>query len=119
MTTPLVIGKVVMAFTSAQTEHGGRGSTISRSTNTRRHRSVIALPSGTSLGYTVHEVFDGHENPNDTFLTSDHQPSRQIRPRSSSHGHRYSLARLARVIRAARQAGFLTAAATSEPFLQT
>jgi hypothetical protein len=80
---------------------------------------VIVLPSGTSLGSTVHEVFDCHENPNDTLLTSDHQPSHQIRTRSSSHGHRYSLARLARVIREPRQPGFLTAAATSEPFLQT
>jgi hypothetical protein len=28
MMTPLVIGKVVMAFTSAQTEHGGQESAI-------------------------------------------------------------------------------------------
>jgi hypothetical protein len=68
MTTPLVIGTVVTAFTSAQTEHGGHESTISRPANTRRRRSVIVLPSGTSFRYTVHEVFDGHENPNDTLL---------------------------------------------------
>jgi hypothetical protein len=76
---------------------------------------VIVLPSGTSFRYTVHEVFDGHENPNDTLLNRPPAESPDKTP-LVVRGHRYSLARLARVIRAARQAGFLTAAATSGPF---
>jgi hypothetical protein len=81
--------------------------------------SVIVLPSGTSLRYTVHEVFDGHENPNGTLFTSGHQPTSQMRRRPSfARAQGAPLARLTRVIGAAREAGFLTAA-TSEPFLPT
>jgi hypothetical protein len=40
MATPLVIGTVVTAFTSAQTEHGGHESTISRPANSRRAAGV-------------------------------------------------------------------------------
>jgi urease subunit gamma len=64
----------------------------------------------------VHEVFDGHENPNDTSLASDRRPSRQIRPLPSSHRHRGTRWRGSRES-SSRAAGFLTAAAASETSL--
>ena len=61
------------------------------------------------LGYTAHEVFNGGGNPYGTSFTSDHHaggPDEQTLVVARAQGAR--LARVARVIGAAREAGVLT-----------
>jgi NAD(P)H dehydrogenase (quinone) len=55
----VLVDKVATSFTSSQTEHGRRESTILALNNTLYHWGAIVLP----LGYTVHEVFNGGGNP--------------------------------------------------------
>ena len=50
-----LINKVVTAFTSSQTPHGGQESTILALNNTFYHWGSVILP----LGYTATEVFNG------------------------------------------------------------
>jgi NAD(P)H dehydrogenase (quinone) len=102
-----LIDKVATAFTSSQTEHGGQESTILALNNTLYHWGAIVLP----LGYTVHDVFNGGGNPYGTSFTSGHTvtgPDEDTLAVARSQGAR--LARVARVIGAAREAGLLTAA---------
>ncbi len=61
-----LVNKVVTAFTSSQTAHGGQESTILALNNTFYHWGSIVLP----LGYTVSEVFNGGGNPYGTSYTS-------------------------------------------------
>jgi hypothetical protein len=64
------------------------------------------------LGYTVHEVFNGGGNPYGTSFTSDHRadgPREQTLVVARAQGAR--LARVARVIGAAREAGLLQSVA--------
>jgi NAD(P)H dehydrogenase (quinone) len=99
-----LIDKVATAFTSSQTEHGGQESTILALNNTLYHWGAIVLP----LGYTVDEVFNGGGNPYGTSFTSDHHadgPDEKTLVVARAHGAR--LARVARVIGAAREAGVL------------
>jgi NAD(P)H dehydrogenase (quinone) len=101
-----LIDKVATAFTSSQTEHGGQESTILALNNTFYHWGAIVLP----LGYTAHEVFNGGGNPYGTSFTSDHNvtgPDDETLTVARAQGTR--LARLARVVGAARDAGLLTA----------
>lgn len=98
--------KVATSFTSSQTEHGGQESTILALNNTLYHWGAVVLP----LGYTVHEVFNGGGNPYGTSFTSDVStggPDEQTLVVARAQGAR--LARYARVIGAARQAGLLSA----------
>jgi NAD(P)H dehydrogenase (quinone) len=99
-----LIDKVATAFTSSQTEHGGQESTILALNNTLYHWGAIVLP----LGYTVDEVFNGGGNPYGTSFTSDHHadgPDEKTLVVARAQGAR--LARVARVIGAAREAGVL------------
>jgi NAD(P)H dehydrogenase (quinone) len=101
-----LIDKVATAFTSSQTEHGGQESSILALNNTFYHWGAIVLP----LGYTAHEVFNGGGNPYGTSFTSDHHgtgPDDETLAVARAQGTR--LARLARVVGAARDAGLLTA----------
>jgi NAD(P)H dehydrogenase (quinone) len=61
-----LVNKVVTAFTSSQTPHGGQESTILALNNTFYHWGSIVLP----LGYTVTEVFNGGGNPYGASYTS-------------------------------------------------
>ena len=104
-----LIDKVATSFTSAQTEHGGQESTILALNNTLYHWGAIVVP----LGYTVHEVFNGGGNPYGASFTSGHSvggPDEQTRLVARAQGAR--LARIARVIRAARESGLLPAGTT-------
>ena len=97
--------KVATAFTSSQTEHGGQESTILALNNTLYHWGAIIVP----LGYTVHEVFNGGGNPYGASFTSDHHtggPDKDTLVVARAQGVR--LARVAKVIGAARDAGLLT-----------
>jgi NAD(P)H dehydrogenase (quinone) len=99
-----LIDKVATGFTSSQTEHGGQESTILALNNTLYHWGAIVLP----LGYTVHEVFNGGGNPYGTSFTSDHRadgPGEETLVVARAQGAR--LARVARVIGTAREAGLL------------
>ena len=101
-----LIDKVATSFTSAQTEHGGQESTILALNNTLYHWGAIVVP----LGYTVHEVFNGGGNPYGASFTSGHSvegPDEQTRLVARAQGAR--LARIASVIRAARESGLLPA----------
>jgi NAD(P)H dehydrogenase (quinone) len=103
-----LVDKVGTAFTSSQTEHGGQESTILALNNTLYHWGAIVLP----LGYTVHEVFNGGGNPYGASFTSDHRidgPAEETLVVARAQGAR--LARVARVIGAAREADLLTARA--------
>ncbi len=105
-----LIDKVATSFTSAQTEHGGQESTILALNNTLYHWGAIVVP----LGYTVHEVFNGGGNPYGASFTSGHSvdgPDEQTRLVARAQGAR--LARIARVIRAARESGLLPAGQTA------
>jgi len=108
-----LIDKVATAFTSSQTQHGGQESTILALNNTFYHWGAIVLP----LGYTAHEVFNGGGNPYGTSFTSDHHgtgPDDETLTVARAQGTR--LARVARVIGAARDAGLLTARAAPSGF---
>ena len=101
-----LIDKVATAFTSSQTEHGGQESSILALNNTFYHWGAIVLP----LGYTAHEVFNGGGNPYGTSFTSDPHgtggPDEETLKVARAQGIR--LARVARVIGPAREAGLLT-----------
>jgi NAD(P)H dehydrogenase (quinone) len=100
-----LIDKVATAFTSSQTTHGGQESSILALNNTFYHWGAIVLP----LGYTVHEVYNGGGNPYGTSFTSDPHgggPDEETLTVARAQGTR--LARVARVIGAARDAGLLT-----------
>ncbi len=100
-----LVDKVATAFTSSQTEHGGQESTILALNNTLYHWGAIIVP----LGYTVHEVFNGGGNPYGASFTSDHHtggPDKDTLVVARAQGVR--LARVAKVIGAARDAGLLT-----------
>jgi NAD(P)H dehydrogenase (quinone) len=99
-----LINKVVTAFTSSQTPHGGQESTILALNNTFYHWGAIVLP----LGYTVSEVFNGGGNPYGASYTSGTrvgEPDAETRAVAAAQGRR--LARVARVIAAAQDRGAL------------
>lgn len=99
-----LINKVVTAFTSSQTAHGGQESTILALNNTFYHWGAIVLP----LGYTVSEVFNGGGNPYGASYTSGTHVG-PIDPDTIavalSQGRR--LARVAQVIGIAQERGAL------------
>ena len=100
-----LVDKVATAFTSSQTEHGGQESTILALNNTLYHWGAIIVP----LGYTVQQVFNGGGNPYGASFTSDHHtggPDEDTLVVARAQGAR--LARVAKVIGAARDAGLLT-----------
>jgi NAD(P)H dehydrogenase (quinone) len=100
-----LVDKVATAFTSSQTEHGGQESTILALNNTLYHWGAIIVP----LGYTVHDVMNGGGNPYGASFTSDHStggPDEDTLIVARAQGAR--LARVAKVIGAARDAGLLT-----------
>jgi NAD(P)H dehydrogenase (quinone) len=107
-----LVDKVATAFTSSQTDHGGQESTILALNNTLYHWGVLVLP----LGYTVAEVFNGGGNPYGASYTSGDRlggsPDNETLLVAQAQGRR--LARIARVMGAAREAGLLTAG-TSQP----
>jgi NAD(P)H dehydrogenase (quinone) len=99
-----LINKVVTAFTSSQTAHGGQESTILALNNTFYHWGSIVLP----LGYTVSEVFNGGGNPYGTSYTSGTRvgaPDADTLAVATAQGRR--LARVARVIGIAQERGLL------------
>jgi NAD(P)H dehydrogenase (quinone) len=99
-----LINKVVTAFTSSQTVHGGQESTILALNNTFYHWAAIVL----LLGYTVSEVFNGGGNPYGASYTSGTrvgEPDPDTRAVAMAQGAR--LARVARVIASAQIAGML------------
>src|SRR3954451_21815905 len=103
-----LIDKVATSFTSSQTDHGGQESTILALNNTLYHWGAIVLP----LGYTLHEVFNAGGNPYGTSFTSDpHAGGRDEKTLVVARAQGARLARYARVVGAAREAGLLSAAA--------
>ena len=58
-----------------QTEHGGQESTTLALNNTLCHRGAIIVP----LGYTVHEVFNGGENPYRASFTESYTRTSVVR----------------------------------------
>ena len=103
-----LINKVVTAFTSSQTEHGGQESTILALNNTFYHWGSIVLP----LGYTVSEVFNGGGNPYGTSYTSGTrvgEPDEATLTVAQAQGRR--LARVAQVVGIAQGRGLLDARA--------
>ena len=99
-----LINKVVTAFTSSQTPHGGQESTILALNNTFYHWGAIVLP----LGYTVSEVFNGGGNPYGASYTSGTrvgEPDAETRAVAAAQGRR--LVRVAQVIAAAQDGGLL------------
>lgn len=101
-----LVNKVVTAFTSSQTVHGGQESTILALNNTFYHWGSIVLP----LGYTVSEVFNGGGNPYGASYTSGTrvgEPDADTRAVALAQGRR--LARVAQVIGVAQERGLLDA----------
>jgi NAD(P)H dehydrogenase (quinone) len=99
-----LINKVVTAFTSSQTVHGGQESTILALNNTFYHWGAIVLP----LGYTVKEAFNGGGNPYGASYTSGTrggEPDADTRAAAMAQGRR--LARVSRVIASAQREGML------------
>jgi NAD(P)H dehydrogenase (quinone) len=99
-----LINKVVTAFTSSQTVHGGQESTILALNNTFYHWGAIVLP----LGYTVSEAFNGGGNPYGASYTSGTrfgEPDPETRAVAMAQGGR--LARVAHVITRAQSKGML------------
>ena len=99
-----LINKVVTAFTSSQTAHGGQESTILALNNTFYHWGAIVLP----LGYTVSEAFNGGGNPYGASYTSGTrvgEPDEETRGVAMAQGGR--LARVAWVIANAQRRGLL------------
>jgi NAD(P)H dehydrogenase (quinone) len=99
-----LINKVVTAFTSSQTAHGGQESTILALNNTFYHWGSIVLP----LGYTAGEVFNGGGNPYGASFTSGTrvgEPDPETVAVARFQGRR--LARVALVIGIAQQKGLL------------
>jgi NAD(P)H dehydrogenase (quinone) len=101
-----LINKVVTAFTSSQTTHGGQESTILALNNTFYHWGSIVLP----LGYTASEVFNGGGNPYGASFTSGTrvgEPDPETVAVAHFQGRR--LARVALVIGVAQERGLLDA----------
>ena len=101
-----LVNKVVTAFTSSQTAHGGQESTILALNNTLYHWGAIVLP----LGYTVTEVFNGGGNPYGASYTSGTRvgaPDADTITVARAQGRR--LARVAQVVGPARERGLLDA----------
>jgi NAD(P)H dehydrogenase (quinone) len=101
-----LVNKVVTAFTSSQTAHGGQESTILALNNTLYHWGAIVLP----LGYTVTEVFNGGGNPYGASYTSGTRvgtPDADTLTVAAAQGRR--LARVAQVVGLARERGLLDA----------
>jgi NAD(P)H dehydrogenase (quinone) len=101
-----LVNKVVTAFTSSQTDHGGQESTILALNNTVYHWGAIVLP----LGYTVSEVFSGGGNPYGASWTSGSRvgpPDAETIAVAHAQGRR--LARLSQVVGPARERGLLDA----------
>ena len=99
-----LINKVVTAFTSSQTVHGGQESTLLALHNTAYHWGSIVLP----LGYTVAEAFNGGGNPYGASYTSGTrvgEPDPETLAVAVAQGQR--LARVARVIGVAQERGLL------------
>ena len=99
-----LINKVVTAFTSSQTAHGGQESTILALNNTFYHWGAIVLP----LGYTVSEAFNGGGNPYGASYTSGTrvgEPDEETRRVAIAQGGR--LARVAWDIANAQRRGLL------------
>jgi len=99
-----LINKVVTAFTSSQTAHGGQEATILALNNTFYHWGAIVLP----LGYAVSEVFNGGGNPYGASYTSGTrvgEPDPETRAVAIAQGGR--LARVARAIAPAQRRGLL------------
>ncbi len=99
-----LINKVVTAFTSSQTVHGGQESTILALNNTFYHWGSIVLP----LGYTVSEVFNGGGNPYGTSYTSGTrvgEPDAETLAVAIAQGRR--LGRVTQVIGIAQERGLL------------
>jgi NAD(P)H dehydrogenase (quinone) len=99
-----LVNKVVTAFTSSQTAHGGQESTILALNNTFYHWGSIVLP----LGYTAVEVFNGGGNPYGTSYTSGTrvgEPDADTLAVAHAQGRR--LARVAQVIGVAQERGLL------------
>ena len=104
-----LVNKVMTAFTSSQTDHGGQESTILALANTFYHWGAIVLP----LGYTVHEVFAGGGNPYGASFTSGTRvgpPDPETMAVAVAQGRR--LARVAHVIGLAQERGLLDARGT-------
>jgi NAD(P)H dehydrogenase (quinone) len=99
-----LINKVVTAFTSSQTTHGGQESTILALNNTFYHWGSIILP----LGYTASEVFNGGGNPYGASYTSGTRVG-GLDPETVAVAHFQGrrLARVALVIGAAQEEGLL------------
>ncbi len=100
----MLINKVVTAFTSSQTPHGGQESTILALNNTFYHWGSVILP----LGYTVTEVFNGGGNPYGASHTSGTRvgtPDAETLAVAVAQGRR--LARVAQVVGAAQEQGLL------------
>ena len=99
-----LINKVVTAFTSSQTAHGGQESTILALNNTFYHWGSIVLP----LGYTASEVFNGGGNPYGASYTSGTRVG-PLDPETVAVAHFQGrrLARVARVIGIAQDTGLL------------
>lgn len=99
-----LVNKVVTAFTSSQTAHGGQESTILALNNTFYHWGSIVLP----LGYTASEVFNGGGNPYGASYTSGTRVG-ELDPETiavaAAQGRR--LARVAGVIGHAQEQGLL------------
>ena len=99
-----LINKVVTAFTSSQTVHGGQETTILALNNTFYHWGSIILP----LGYTATEVFNGGGNPYGASYTSGTRvgaPDADTAAVAVAQGRR--LARVAQVIGVAQENGLL------------
>jgi NAD(P)H dehydrogenase (quinone) len=99
-----LVNKVVTAFTSSQTTHGGQESTILALNNTFYHWGSIVLP----LGYTATEVFNGGGNPYGASYTSGTRVGeldRETVAVANFQGRR--LARVALVIGVAQEQGLL------------
>jgi NAD(P)H dehydrogenase (quinone) len=106
-----LIDKVATSFVSSQTDHGGQESTILALNNTLYHWGAIVIP----LGYTSHEVFNGGGNPYGASWTSDHHvdgPDENALAVARAQGAR--LARVTRVVAAAREVGLLAPMPTSD-----
>jgi len=99
-----LVNKVVTAFTSSQTVHGGQESTLLALHSTAYHWGSIVLP----LGYTVAEAFNGGGNRYGASYTSGTrvgEPDPETLAVAVAQGQR--LARVAQVIGSAQELGLL------------
>ena len=106
-----LVNKVITAFTSSQTVHGGQESTILALNNTFYHWGAIVLP----LGYTASEAFNGGRNPYGASYTSGTrvgEPDPDTRAAAMAQGSR--VARVACVIASAQLEGILDVRRSSQ-----